>query len=177
MSGYPSIPRGNPAQPVINNYASQVQQDIFNWTGSQVIAAGAWLNFFSLPSITPQPNQSVGVTFSSGLAFLPARAGLSQVIVSPRVTGSIGGPAGTAREWLTQLRRPDGTTVIGSNSSVKVDGTSITNRDANLISWSQGVTDFFTVNGFQLGIANTTGQSITITSLSIRIQRIINISP
>lgn len=162
-------PQG-PVGPTID----QFQQDILNWTGSQVVATSAWQNFMALAGMAIQSGGTAGLTLSGGVIKFPARTKWSQVIFSVRITGTIAGAAGTAREWLTQTRRPDGVTVVGSDGDVKVDGTSISNRDTSLVSWTKDAIDPFTVDGIQIGILNSSTQAITLTSVSVRVQRIIN---
>jgi hypothetical protein len=155
----------------------QFLQDIFTWTGSQTVTDGQYRNFFTLSGITKEADGTAGLTQTASTIMFPAKSKWSQVIFSVRITGSIGGPSGTSREWLTQTRRPDGTTVVGSDGDVKFSGTDISNRDTSLISWTKNNSDPFTVNGIQVGLFNTSGQTITLTSVSIRVQRIINPEP
>ena len=61
----------------------------------------------------------------------------------PHSSGTIAGGAGTAREWRTQTRRTNGTAVVGSDASVKVQGTDIANRDNVLATYTLGSTDPF----------------------------------
>lgn len=117
---------------------------------------------------------TAGLTLDSGVVKFPAKTKWSQVIFSVRITGTIGGASGTAREWLTQTRRPDGITIVGSDGDVKVDGTDISNRDTSLISWTRDSVDPFTVDGIQVGLLNSSSQTITLTSVSVRVQRVIN---
>lgn len=165
----PQGPQG-PAGPAIDQFL----QDIFNWTGSQTIAAGAYRNFFTLSGIAKAAGGTAGLTQTASAIMFPARSKWSQVIFSVRITGTIGGSSGTAREWLTQTRRVDGTTVVGSDGDVKVDGTDISNRDTSLISWTRDAIDPFTVDGVQVGVLNISSQTMTLTSVSVRVQRIIN---
>lgn len=165
----PAGPAG-PTGPTIDQFL----QDIFNWSGSQTIAAGAYRNFFTLSGISKAVGGTADLTQTASAIKFPARSKWSQVIFSVRITGTIGGSSGTAREWLTQTRRADGTTVVGSDGDVKVDGADISNRDTSLISWTRDAIDPFTVDGVQVGILNTSSQTITLTSVSVRVQRIVN---
>lgn len=149
-------------------------QDIFSWSGSQVIANGSYQNFAGLSGIAKLPGGTANLTLADGVIIFPVSNKWSQVIFSLRITGTIDGGAGVPREWMTQTRRPDGVTIVGSNGDVKVDGLNISNRDTSLISWTNGASDPFTVAGIQVGLSNVSGQSITLTSVSVRIQRIIN---
>lgn len=58
---------------------------------------------------------------------------------------------------------------------MKVNGTSISNRDDVLASFTMNELDPFTLNGIQVGLSNESGQTITLTSVSVRVQRVISI--
>ncbi|MBL5914653.1 SGNH/GDSL hydrolase family protein [Enterobacter asburiae] len=150
------------------------QLDIFNWSGSQTVANAAFLNLLSLAGITQQTGGTAGLSLSAGLLKFPARIKPSGVTFTIRITGTVGGAAGTAREWKIQTRRPDAVTVIGSASTVKVSGTDISNRDTVLRSYTSGVADPFTTQGVMVGLQNDSGQTITLTSVIIRIDRSVN---
>ncbi|MCV5435209.1 protease, partial [Escherichia coli] len=75
-----------------------------------------------------------------GNLIFPAQAAPSQVLFSTRISGTVGGASGTAREWMIQTRRPNGD-IVGSESSVKVNGTSISNRDDVLASFTMNELD------------------------------------
>lgn len=149
-------------------------QDIYNWTGSQVVNTGQFLNFLSLSGVAKEAGGTANTDLAASLLKFPAKAKWSQVIFNVRMTGTIGGGVGTPREWMTQTRHIDGTTLVGSSADVKVDGLDISNRDATLISWTRDALDPFTVDGIQVGLNNVSGQTITLTSVSVRIQRIVN---
>lgn len=57
--------------------------------------------------------------------------------------------------------------MVGSDASVKVQGTDIANRDNVLAIYILGSTDHFMVDGIQLGMFNISGQIITLTAVSI----------
>lgn len=149
-------------------------QDIFTWTGTQAIPTATFQNFFSLSGVAKESGGTAGITLSAGAIKLPAATDWSQVIFSFRINGTIGGSSGTTREWFTQTRRINGTEIVGSCGDVKVSGSDISNRDSILASWTMDELDPFTVNGTQAGIFNDSGQTITLTSARIRVQRIIN---
>lgn len=90
------------------------------------------------------------------------------------VLGIIVRSAGAAREWRAQTRRTNGTTIVGSDASVKVQGTDIANRDNVLATYTLGSTDPFMVDGIQLGMFNISCQVITLTAASIRVMQTVN---
>lgn len=148
--------------------------DIFNWTGSVTVLDGTYLNFIGLSGLAKQPGGTAGLTQTASSLRFPAKTKPSQVLFSTRITGTIGGPSGIAREWKVQIRRNDGTTVVGSQGDVKVEGTDISNRDTSLVSFTFDENDPFTTLGIQLGLLNASGQSITLTSVSVRVLRVVN---
>lgn len=152
------------------------QQSIYNWSGSQVVNANGWQNFFALAGVAVQPNGTLGGVLAANVLKFPAKTKWSQVIFSTRIVGTVsGGPSQDPRDWRIQMRRPDGTTIVGSVADTKISGNDIANRDAALVSYTFSSTDPFTVDGVQVGLLNTmTANSITLTSVSVRVQRIIN---
>ncbi|MEP9011501.1 protease [Enterobacter kobei] len=165
----PPGPAGTPA-PIVDTFLL----DVFNWTGSQTIANAAFLNFLSLAGITQQTGGTAGVTVAAGVAKLPAKTKPSGVTFSFRITGTVGGSSGTAREWKFQTRRANGTTIIGSTDASKTSGNSIDNRDSVLESHTSGAADPFTTEGVIVGLQNDSGATITLTSVSVRIYRQVN---
>lgn len=148
--------------------------DLYTWTGSQVVADQGWLNYFALPSITKTPGGTAALSIVSGNLMFPVRTRNTQVMFSIRISGTIGGGAGTAREWRTQTRRTNGTTIVGSDASTKVQGLDIANRDNVLATYTLGSADPFMVDGIQLGMFNISGQTITLTAVSVRVMQTVN---
>lgn len=153
--------------------------DIFTWTGTQNIAGtapGVYFNLASLAALTKTAGGTAGTSIASNAILFPAIAKKTGVVFTVRITGTITGGLGLAREWYTQTRRTDGTTIVGSECDVKIGliANDISNRDTSLVTFTDGVTDPFSVTGIQLGIFNDSGQTITITALRILVQRIVN---
>lgn len=164
-----SIPPGT----IQDNYL----HDIFTWTGTQNIAGtGVFFNFATLAALTKTVGGTAGVTVASNAFLFPAIVKKTGVIFTVRLTGTIGGALGTAREWMTQTRRTDGTTIVGSESDIKVGllANDMSNRDTSLVTFTDTATDPFSVTGIQLGLYNESGQQITLTSVRVLIQRIVN---
>ncbi|MHC0026988.1 SGNH/GDSL hydrolase family protein [Enterobacter vonholyi] len=150
--------------------------DVFNWTGSVDIpnTPGGFLNLLGLPGIAKASGGTAGLTLDGDLLKFPARIKPSGVTFTVRISGIVGGASGVVREWKIQTRRPDGVTIVGSASTVKVPGTDITNRDVILRSFTSGVSDAFTTQGVMVGLQNDTTQILKITSVSIRVDRNVN---
>lgn len=163
-----------PSNRMLGDIPPVLLQDIYDWTGSVVVNDGQWFNFKGVSSLVKNQNSNIGSLWDGVNLKLPPVDGWSQLVFSVRISGSIAGSSPSSREWMIQIRRPDGNTVVASSSTVKVSGNDISNRDSTIASWTYGSLDNFTVNGFSVGISNASGQAITLTSISIRIQRIVN---
>ena len=139
-----------------------------------MVADQGWLNYFALPGITKTPGGTATLSIVNGNLKFPVRTRNTQVIFSVRISGTIGGGAGTAREWRTQTRRTNGTTIVGSDASTKVQGVDIANRDNVLATYTLGSANPFMVDGIQLGMFNISGQTITLTTVSVRVMQTVN---
>lgn len=175
LSQNPTTGSGVPLPPgtVQDNYL----HDIWTWTGTQNIAGtspGVFFNLASLAALTKTANGTAGTSIVSNAILFPAITKKTGVVLTVRLTGTITGAAGTAREWMLQTRRTDGTTIVGSDSDIKVGTTDISNRDTSLVTFTDTATDPFSVTGIQLGIFNDSGQTITLTAVRILVQRIVN---
>lgn len=151
--------------------------DIWTWTGTQsIFGTGVFFNIATLPSLAKTVGGTAGTTVVSNAFLFPAIVKKTQVIFTVRLTGTIGGALGVAREWMTQTRRTDGTTIVGSDSDIKVGllSSDMANRDTSLITFTDTATDPFSVTGIQLGIYNESGQTISLTSIRVLIQRVVN---
>lgn len=168
------LPFSIPEIPDLDPFPDIFLLDLFTWTGSQAVTDGSWFNYFALPGMIKAPNGTANLSIVGGNLLFPVRQKNTQVMFSVRMSGTISGGAGTSREWRTQTRRTDGITIVGSDPSVKVQGLDITNRDAVLASYTLGPTDPFMVNGIQLGLSNISGQTITLTNISVRMMQTVN---
>lgn len=151
--------------------------DIWTWTGTQaILGTGVFFNFATLATLAKTAGGTAETTVVSDAFLFPAIAKKTQVIFSVRLTGTIGGALGVAREWMTQTRRTDGTTIVGSDSDIKVGllANDMSNRDTSLVTFTDTITDPFSVAGIQLGLYNESGQTITLTSIRVLIQRVVN---
>lgn len=166
----------NKSVPISELNPDNFQLDIYDWTGTADVAENAFVNYFGLAGMTPRPTNTAGTSIdpSTKALVFPPKVKPSQVMVTIRMTGTIGGPSGTAREWRVQMRRLDATTIISSVADFKITGATIINRDVLLTSFTMGEDDPFHIDGILVGILNNSPQPITMTSLSIRVQRAVN---
>jgi hypothetical protein len=146
--------------------------EAYNWSGSQAVADGSFLNLGSLPLVLDTTISNIGIDRTGNAFKFPAKTQRTQVVFRIRLSGTIGGNSGTSREFYVQTRRLDATTLVGSKSSVKVEGSSISNRDVELLSYTGGTTDRFTTEGIIVGPNNTSGQTITLTAVNLVIIQI-----
>lgn len=145
--------------------------DVYEWTGNTTINPNATINLTALP-LTKAINNGAS-THGASRFTLPALAKTNGVQVTVRFTGNT--TSNSAMEWRTQIRRVDGITVVSSVNVSKVAGvTDISNREAFINSFTNGETDPFSVDGFQLVMQNPTTSTIGLTSVSIRVSRILN---
>ena len=150
------------------------QYDTFNYLGLTSISPGSFVNILGLPGIYKATGGTAGITIGFGVLKFPANSKPTGITFSLQITGTVEGASGTAREWKIQLRRPNGTTIVRSASTVKVSGTDISNRDVDITSRTFNATDLFTTQGVMVGIQNDSGQTITLISASLTVHRYLN---
>lgn len=154
--------------------------DIYTWTGTQTVSGVSPGTFFNMAtlgaSLVKTAGGTAGTSITANAILFPAIAKKTAVMFSIRITGTIAGILGTTREWYIQTRRTDGTTIVGSDNNVLVGllNNNITNRDTTLITFTDTAADPFSVTGIQLGMFNDSGQTITLTSIRILVQRVVN---
>lgn len=143
--------------------------DTFNWSGTQVCTAGQFTNLMTLPLVRGV-NSGV-VTISDGKMIFPAKEGLSGVNFVVRFAGEF--PTATSHKWRVQLRRPDNTTL--SSVTDTSDQQSFTIREAAIHSYIADPDDPFVETGIMLGIVVTGSEDLTLSSLTVRVDRIFNV--
>ena len=141
----------------------------YEWTGSQTIANNATLNFASLTGFAK--NNTVGdtinFTLTGGIFKTPAYSKKINFTATISLTGTIGGSPGTPREFPVELRRADGVTLLRRQAVVKVTDNDLASRNVAFLSFVNGATDPFVVDGFTYFLNNNSSQSITLTSVKI----------
>jgi hypothetical protein len=141
----------------------------YEWTGSQNIANNTTLNFASLTGFAK--NNTVGdtinFTLTGGVFKTPAYAKKINFTATISLTGTIGGSPGTPREFPIELRRADGVTLLRRQAVVKVADNDLASRNVGFLSFVNGATDPFVVDGFTYFLNNNSSQSITLTNVRI----------
>lgn len=102
---------------------------------------------------------------------LPKKAGLSKYLITIRLTGTISGASGTAREFSVQVLEKGNANVLGAQSIIKISDNSLNNRQAIIQTYSDGINDGYSdpLKGLQVLINNTSTQTITLTALELLI--------
>ena len=151
--------------------ATKAGVDVYNWTGSEVIATGAYFNLLGLSGITTGIDGGVSEV-DAGIMKLPPVADQTLVQITVRLTGTTA--TNDPLDWRVQTRRPDDTTVLSSVSGARMaPQLNINNREAFLSSYTNGEADPFSTEGFSIGIhVPAAFQDITITGMTIRVGRI-----
>ena len=162
---------GKDAPPVVIN--DTMLLDVYNWTGSTTINTDTFRNFLSLAGIAKVAGGTAGSQVASNFLKLPPVEKPTLVLITVRVTGTVGGSTNATREWRIQIRRPTDA-IVSSDAQFKLVGTDITNRDSGMQSYTIGATDLYSTDGVSIGLFNVSGQTITITGVSVRIARITN---
>lgn len=143
--------------------------DTFNWSGTKVCAAGQFTNLMTLPLV--KGVDSGVVSISGGKMLFPPKDGLSGVNFVVRFAGEF--PTAMSHKWRVQLRRPDNTTL--SSVTDTDDQKSFTIRESAIHSYIANADDPFVSTGIMLGINVTGSEDLTLSSLSVRVDRIFNV--
>lgn len=93
----------------------------------------------------------------------------NDIAIDIRLTGTIAGSANTAREFLIELQRSD-STVIEKKSVIKVATNDISNRGISFNTFTNTTADPFISGGLKLILNNTSGQTVTVTGVSVLIK-------
>lgn len=143
---------------------------------NQVVASGAQLSLGTISALNPLPDSNAGIMLetSTGIAKFPAVSNWQDVRFVVRLQGSLGGGANQPREWRVELRRADGTTMLSSQTVVKVAGTDIDRNAVVLESWTNDASDPFTVDGCTIWLVNETDVSMTLTFVEIQVKLVTN---
>lgn len=144
--------------------------DVFNWTGEETLATGNYLNLLTLDGLTHSLDGSA--VLSSDLLTVPAIEESTIMTVTVRLTGTTDNSGN--QEWRIQLRRPNGTTIISSVGAWRSGSALNFNyRESTISTYTNSATDPYSVDGFQVGLHNPSGQqAMNLTGVSIRIARI-----
>lgn len=141
----------------------------YEWTGSQSISNNSTLNFASLAGFAKNTTvgDTINFTLTSGVFKTPAYTKKINFTAIISLTGTIGGSSGTPREFPIELRRADGVTLLRRQAVVKVTDNDLASRNIGFLSFVNGATDPFVVDGFTYFLNNNSSQTITLTNVRI----------
>lgn len=89
--------------------------------------------------------------------------------IDVRITGTIGGSANTPRDFTIELQRPSGEK-IESHSVVKVATNNLDSQGVVFSTYTLGSSDPLILDGLNFVLNNTSGQTITLTGVTILIK-------
>lgn len=145
-----------------------------NKTGlNQTINTGTKLNLLTLVSFSDEvifanvPTSSYNLT--SGILKTPNFSEYIDYNIDIRMTGTISGNAQQAREFSIELTRADDT-LLERKAVIKINDTTLGSRGTVLETYSLDQNDPFITSGLKLYLNNSSGQTITLTGLSIIIK-------
>ncbi len=143
--------------------------DVRNWTGTKECPAGVFTEIVSLPWVKVIDANVVSITGST-LKF-PAMDGLSTLVFAVRLTGTY--PTQSEHTWSVIIRRPTGQVLsVVQEADNKV---SFSTRETTIHSYIADIDDPFVTSGVVIGVENTSSQALTLTAITLRIERIFNV--
>lgn len=170
-----------PSIPTLNKIATLLR---VNKTGlNETISTGTQKDLLSLISLTGSAGNVVTVAnieatdfnLTTGALKLPnyTTKGYTSTYcdynIDIRLTGTIAGNVNTSREFALELQRADNT-LIERKAVIKVNDTTLGSRGTVFETYTLGADDPFIANGLRLVLNNTSGQTITLTGLSVIIK-------
>lgn len=93
----------------------------------------------------------------------------ADITLTLRLNGTIGGTAGTAREFAVNLARGDASVVMG-DSIIKVQSNTLTSKPVTFETYCDGASDPYVTSGINTPIINTSGQTITLNGFEFLIK-------
>lgn len=148
-----------------------ISLDVYNWTGTQNVTTDSYLE---IPELDLIKSLDGGVsTVTDNVIKLPSVESQTGVFITVRITGTTPS-ANPDAEWFIQLRRPTDAIITSVAASKIANNNQLDNRESFVSSYTNGVLDPFHTDGFKVSLQNKTAATLTITSISMRVLRIIN---
>jgi hypothetical protein len=148
-------------------------QDTFAWRGDIRVPPDAYFNFDASAFEKFDSNDAHIDTSSAAFKF-PAVHGKTQILISVKISGTVGGENGRTRQWYVLTSKPESKEIISSIDQFKVIGNSVVNREVTFVDYTSSENDSYTNSGFLLGLKNDSGANMTINQITLCIQRIVN---
>lgn len=87
-----------------------------------------------------------------------------------RITGTIGGSVNTAREFNIELQRASDNSIVETHNVTKTNTNDLTGKGVVFSTYTNTSSDPFITNGLKLVLNNTSGQTVTITGVTLLVK-------
>lgn len=113
---------------------------------------------------TTQAEFPLSSTGQNTVIKFPAIEKMTSYSFDLRLTGTMA--SSSDRTFIVQLRRPTNVLIKG-DTFTKSSGTSLTNESGSIFTYTNGILDPFTIDGFKLELNNSSSSSITLTGFEL----------
>lgn len=150
------------------------------------VNTGATQNLLDLVSLTGSGTNTVTVAnilatkynLTGGILKLPYLPTVNNKYTNPycnytidvRITGTIGGSTNTAREFDIELQRASDGSIVETHNVTKTNTNDLTGRGVAFNTYTNTSSDPFIANGLKLVLNNTSGQTVTITGVTLLVK-------
>lgn len=150
------------------------------------VNTGATQNLLDLVSLTGSGTNTVTVAnilatkynLTGGILKLPYLPTVNNKYTNPycdytidvRITGTIGGSTNTAREFGIELQRASDASIVETHNVTKTNTNDLTGKGVAFNTYTNTSSDPFIANGLKLVLNNTSGQTVTITGVTLLVK-------
>lgn len=150
------------------------------------VNTGATQNLLDLVSLTGSGTNTVTVAnilatkynLTDGILKLPYLPTVNNKYTNPycdytidvRITGTIGGSTNTAREFDIELQRASDDSIVETHNVTKTNTNDLTGKGVAFNTYTNTSSDPFIANGLKLVLNNTSGQTVTITGVTLLVK-------
>lgn len=150
------------------------------------VNTGATQNLLDLVSLTGSGTNTVTVAnilatkynLTGGILKLPYLPTVNNKYTNPycdytidvRITGTIGGSTNTAREFDIELQRASDASIVETHNVTKTNTNDLTGKGVAFNTYTNTSSDPFIANGLKLVLNNTSGQTVTITGVTLLVK-------
>ena len=90
--------------------------------------------------------------------------------IDVRITGTIGSSTNTAREFNIELQRASDNSIVETHNVTKTNTNDLTGKGVVFSTYTNTSSDPFIANGLKLVLNNTSGQTVTITGVTLLVK-------
>lgn len=90
--------------------------------------------------------------------------------IDARITGTIDGSVNTAREFNIELQRASDNSIVETHNVTKTNTNDLTGKGVIFSTYTNTSSDPFIANGLKLVLNNTSGQTVTITGVTLLVK-------